>query len=72
MWRVKELLRRCLLNHLALVHEDHTVGYRLGKWDAQINVFNLTDANYASIAVAKFLIYGGDSRKIRVTLTRVF
>jgi iron complex outermembrane receptor protein len=51
---------------------DSLVGYRLGKWDAQINVFNLTDANYASIAVAKFLIYGGDSRKIRVTLTRVF
>lgn len=51
---------------------DGLLGYRRGNWDAQINVYNLTNANYASIAVAKFLMYGGDSRKIRVTLTRVF
>ena len=51
---------------------DGLVGYRHGKWDAQVNIYNLTDENFASIAVAKFLIYGGDSRKIRVTLTRVF
>lgn len=51
---------------------DGLVGYRRGNWDAQVNIYNLTDANFASIAVAKFLIYGGDSRKIRVMLTRVF
>jgi iron complex outermembrane receptor protein len=51
---------------------DGLVGYRRGDWDAQVNVYNLTDANYASIAVAKFLIYGGDSRRIRFTLTRTF
>lgn len=51
---------------------DGLLGYRRGSWDAQVNVYNLTDKNYASIAVAKFLMYGGDSRKIRFTLTRTF
>ena len=51
---------------------DGLVGYRWQDWDAQLNVYNLTDANYATIAVAKFLMYGGDSRKFRVTLTRTF
>ncbi|MBI4625548.1 MAG: TonB-dependent receptor plug domain-containing protein [Verrucomicrobia bacterium] len=51
---------------------DGLVGCRRGNWDAQVNVYNLTDANYATIAVAKFLMYGGDFRKIRVTLTRTF
>lgn len=51
---------------------DGLVGYRRGSWDAQVNVYNLADKNYASIAVAKFLMYGGDSRRIRFTLTRTF
>ena len=51
---------------------DGLVGYRWKNWDAQINGYNLFDKNYASIAVAKFLMYGGDSRKVRLTLTRTF
>jgi outer membrane receptor protein involved in Fe transport len=51
---------------------DGLLGYRRGNWDAQVNVYNLTDKNYASIAVAKFLMYGGDSRRIRFTLARTF
>lgn len=45
------------------------VGYQHRRWLAQVNVDNLFDESYASLAVARPIIYAGDPRSIRGSIT---
>jgi outer membrane receptor protein involved in Fe transport len=48
---------------------DLLLGYHHDRWGVQVNVSNLFDTTYASISVARQIIYSNDPRTFRVNLS---